>query len=206
MGGELAERAFEGAQGFDIVLAAIILLEAADFRLQRLVRLAHLVDQAFDMAGDGGGRLLSVLEAGNEAENGVVDAVDGEGRARFGRFDAAGEAVERRGRVGRLNGRVGLGLRHRRLGDAGAARIGIRGLAGLRLVHGRQQPVQVFTEGDSLSHGGFAGSVAGPLIRAELAPRSALAHAPLLTPGRPSTWLRRTAELFTHAQKCLRVR
>ena len=173
MGCELAERAFEGAQRFDIVLAAVVVFEAADFRLQRLVGDAQFVDQAFDMVGDRDGRLVGRLQPGGEAVDHIVDIVDREGGARFRRLDPAGQAVERGGRI--------LYRRHRHRRRAGAAGIRVGRLTRLGLLDHRQQAVEILAQRDAFRQGRFACCVAGPLVGAELAP-SGLAHLPLPTP------------------------
>ena len=51
-------------------------------------------DQAFHMPGNRRGILLGIFQSGDQTENGVIHAGDGEGGAGFGRFDAAGQLVE----------------------------------------------------------------------------------------------------------------
>ena len=192
MGRQLAERALERLQRLDIVMVAVVLLEAAHFRLQGLVRLAHLVDQAFNMAGDGHGGLFGVLQAGDEAVDRVVDAIDGEGGTRLGGFDAAGQPVEGGGRIRRVD--------RRRRGRAGTAGIRVGGFARLGLFDHGQEAVEVFPQGDALRQGRFAGRFARPLVGAELAP-SGLAHTPAPHAASASRQVKgRAAIIYTSAE------
>ena len=58
------------------------------------MRFPQFFDQAFHMPGNRRGILLGIFQSGDQTENGVIHAGDGEGRAGFSRFDAAGQLVE----------------------------------------------------------------------------------------------------------------
>ena len=94
MAGELAEGLFQRFQRFKILTGRIVLLHSADLGLQRLMRFAQLVQQAFDMACHGGRIVLGVLKPGDEPKDRVIHAGDGKGRTRLCRFNTLGQLVD----------------------------------------------------------------------------------------------------------------
>ena len=95
MGGELAERLLQRAQGFEILLALIIGFQGLDLFGQRGMGLAQFVDEGFHMGGNDGLVVLGALQPGDQPHDGLVDPGNRERGAGFHGLDAAGELVKR---------------------------------------------------------------------------------------------------------------
>ena len=180
--GQFPERSFQGLERVKVLLSGFVLLHAADFGLQRFMRGAHLVDEAFDMTGNSGAGLFSVLDAGNEAQHRVINASDRQRRACFCRFDSAREALQRRSGVllrARLRaivvplwaGRIAIG----RIAE-GRAIIRRPHVLIMGFFRRHQQAIEILSQRYAFRHRGFARGLPGSLIDSLYAPGPRLAH------------------------------
>jgi len=104
--GDLAERAFQGAQGFGRTGTGRFALDATGaFGGARLLGL-QVVDGALEAGGHGDLLAFGLAQARKRVADRMVDAGDGGGVAAFGGFDALGQAVQGHGHAADLVRRV----------------------------------------------------------------------------------------------------